>query len=170
MWDPMKEVQELAGTVQSKDEDQLQLLESIGTGGFGTVYRGRWRNLDVAVKTVLFTSKQGGGDSPEKQIIKEAAVCSTVIHPNVVRVRAWACLPLQCPTPLAASALYQPGHRQQRPLSHAFLRRASVTGSQLASHQPISPYLPKTRSPVTVVSHCASPCALMTRLHNHRAP
>lgn len=84
-WDPMKEVQELAGTVQSKDEDHLQLLESIGTGGFGTVYRGRWRNLDVAVKTVLFTSKQGAGDSPEKQVIKEAAVCSSVIHPNVVR-------------------------------------------------------------------------------------
>lgn len=45
------------------------------------VAAGRWRNLDVAVKTVLFTARKG--DS-ELNALMEAAVCSCVEHPNVV--------------------------------------------------------------------------------------
>ncbi len=49
-WDPMKEVQAIVGQVQGQQGEKLQLIQPIGTGAFGTVYRAKWRNLDVAVK------------------------------------------------------------------------------------------------------------------------
>ena len=57
-WDPMREVQLLAGIMQKGSEqpmgDKLSLFEIIGRGGFGCVYRGRWRNMDVAVKVCAY--------------------------------------------------------------------------------------------------------------------
>ena len=46
----MEEVQKVVGAIQGCEGEQLVLTDVIGKGGFGAVYRGRWRNLDVAVK------------------------------------------------------------------------------------------------------------------------
>ena len=54
-WDPMLEVELVAkqlGSMSPAEQlcERLVLNEIIATGASGTVYRGRWRNIDVAVK------------------------------------------------------------------------------------------------------------------------
>ena len=51
--DLLHDVRQVANLVSGGDrvlDDTLALLETIGEGAHGTVYKGRWRNLDVAVK------------------------------------------------------------------------------------------------------------------------
>ena len=53
-WDPMLEVRlasEQLGSFSPEQQcERLALNEIIAEGASGTVYRGRWRNMDVAVK------------------------------------------------------------------------------------------------------------------------
>jgi len=46
------------------------------------VYRGTWRNLPVAVKTVVFQDQTCGSEKAQKRAITEAAITSSVSHPN----------------------------------------------------------------------------------------
>ena len=64
----MAEVKQMLGSMKSGGshsngigEEELTLLEPIGKGGFGTVYKGKWRNLEVAVKMVVFAQLGPGG-------------------------------------------------------------------------------------------------------------
>lgn len=51
--------------------------------GDGTLlHAGQWRGLEVAIKTVIFSSS--GGDGETELVASEAAIASNLGHPNVV--------------------------------------------------------------------------------------
>jgi hypothetical protein len=58
------------------------------------VYRGTWRNLPVAVKTVIFQDRACGGEKAQQRAITEAAITSSVSHPNVVATLSYDLQPL----------------------------------------------------------------------------
>jgi hypothetical protein len=58
------------------------------------VYRGTWRNLPVAVKTVVFQDRACGGEKAQRRAITEAAITTSVSHPNVVATLSYDLQPL----------------------------------------------------------------------------
>ncbi|KAJ4838437.1 hypothetical protein Tsubulata_021120 [Turnera subulata] len=69
-----------------KDSDIEEVTE-LGSGTFGTVYFGKWRGTDVAIKRIK-NSCFCGRSSEQERLIKdfwrEARILSTLHHPNVL--------------------------------------------------------------------------------------
>jgi hypothetical protein len=79
-----------AGALEEAGGDKLELLESIGGGAHGTVFKGRWKGMDVAVKTVMFPYEHGSDKGSARQrAVLEAGVSCSVIHPNIVATYHW---------------------------------------------------------------------------------
>ncbi|KAG6667790.1 uncharacterized protein LOC122316439 [Carya illinoinensis] len=65
----------------------LEELKELGSGTFGTVYHGKWRGTDVAIKRIKKSCFQGNSSEQErliKDFWREARILSTLHHPNVV--------------------------------------------------------------------------------------
>lgn len=65
------------------DDKQLVMKDLLGQGEYTSVHKGVWRELDVAVKTIVF---RGDYDSKNyhQNAIREVAITSGLAHPNVV--------------------------------------------------------------------------------------
>ena len=66
--------------------DNFVLLETLGIGGMGTVYKARDTLLDRLVALKLLRKDLEGGIDQAKQLQQEARVAASVNHPNVVQV------------------------------------------------------------------------------------
>ena len=61
----------------------------LGSGAFGTVYRGVWshpttgrKEIEVAVKTI----KNGSSEEDRVKFLQEAAIMGQFHHPNIVKI------------------------------------------------------------------------------------
>ncbi|KAJ7955572.1 Serine/threonine-protein kinase EDR1 [Quillaja saponaria] len=65
----------------------LEDLQELGSGTFGTVYHGKWRGTDVAIKRIKKSCFSGNSSEQERlaqDFWREARILSTLHHPNVV--------------------------------------------------------------------------------------
>ncbi|KAK7391586.1 hypothetical protein VNO78_20003 [Psophocarpus tetragonolobus] len=73
--------------LQNIENDDLEELQELGSGTFGTVYHGRWRGTDVAIKRIkssCFSGRLSEQERLAKDFWREAQILSTLHHPNVV--------------------------------------------------------------------------------------
>ncbi len=68
---------------QNTDLAEIHIGAEIGNGSFGTVYRGRWRGTDVAIKK-LSCSAQAGALQAAEDFRSEIATLGMLRHPNIV--------------------------------------------------------------------------------------
>nr|XP_043635679.1 serine/threonine-protein kinase CLA4 [Erigeron canadensis] len=67
--------------------DELEELKELGSGTYGTVYHGRWRGSDVAIKRIKKSCFSGRSSEQERltnDFWREAKILSNLHHPNVV--------------------------------------------------------------------------------------
>ncbi|XP_004295498.1 PREDICTED: uncharacterized protein LOC101305739 [Fragaria vesca subsp. vesca] len=74
-------------TLQIIKNEDLEELRELGSGTFGTVYHGKWRGTDVAIKRIKKSCFTGRSSEQERLTIefwREAEILSKLHHPNVV--------------------------------------------------------------------------------------
>lgn len=74
-------------TLQIIKNEDLEELRELGSGTFGTVYHGKWRGTDVAIKRIkkgCFTGRQSEQERFTVEFWREAEILSKLHHPNVV--------------------------------------------------------------------------------------
>lgn len=83
----MAEIQAGIHGLQTIKNSDLEELSELGCGTFGTVYHGKWRGTDVAIKRIkesCFAGKPSEQDRLTKDFWREAQILSQLHHPNVV--------------------------------------------------------------------------------------
>ncbi|KAK3262128.1 hypothetical protein CYMTET_29000 [Cymbomonas tetramitiformis] len=64
--------------------EELRLMEEVGSGGFGTVYRGTWQGSDIAYKRIFIdSSNKKTAERQIKQLYQEAYIMSLLRNPVV---------------------------------------------------------------------------------------
>ena len=66
------------------DQNEIEVMEAIGSGAFGAVYRGRLWGSDVAVKTLHAAQKNQDNNPIIDSLKEESELLARLRHPNVV--------------------------------------------------------------------------------------
>src|SRR5712671_5373976 len=63
-----------------------RILEKIGEGGLGAVYKGHDTRLDRVVALKFLFSRQSGSDGDHDKLLREARAMAAVRHPNICSI------------------------------------------------------------------------------------
>ncbi|KAG2646829.1 hypothetical protein PVAP13_2KG552900 [Panicum virgatum] len=78
---------DIISNVQIIRNEDLEDLQEMGSGAFGTVFHGKWRGTDVAIKRIknsCFMYPSSETDKLIEEFWREAAILSKLHHPNVL--------------------------------------------------------------------------------------
>ncbi|KAH9297223.1 hypothetical protein KI387_028905, partial [Taxus chinensis] len=81
------EAQALAKGLQMIRNVDLEEIRELGSGTYGTVYHGKWKGSDVAIKRIKASCFEGRPSEQERLIAdfwKEASILGNLHHPNVI--------------------------------------------------------------------------------------
>lgn len=81
------EAEAIARGLQTIKNDDLEEIRELGAGTYGSVYHGKWKGSDVAIKRIKASCFAGRPSERERLIAdfwKEALILSSLHHPNVV--------------------------------------------------------------------------------------
>jgi serine/threonine protein kinase len=63
-----------------------RVLSMLAKGGMGTVYLAKHRYLEREVAVKILKPSISGNEESRKRIVREAKICATIEHPNIVKV------------------------------------------------------------------------------------
>ena len=75
--------------------DDLNVISLLGEGGFGRVYKGKWRDLTVAVKRMILPSELTRRDKRQMMALMELAITSALLHTNIVKTHSYSIRPIR---------------------------------------------------------------------------
>ncbi|KAJ9517261.1 hypothetical protein QJQ45_009127 [Haematococcus lacustris] len=81
--------------LKQSEQDTIELVQAIGEGSYGKVYKALWQGSEVAVKTIMLPATMSGSQKREKMAIMEAAISSSLSHPNIVQTYTYTIQPLR---------------------------------------------------------------------------
>ncbi|KAG2443738.1 hypothetical protein HXX76_002084 [Chlamydomonas incerta] len=133
----MSRIEEARRGLQSQNvsaaEETIQLLELLGCGAFGKVQRGLWRGTVVAVKTMILPANMTGQEKREKMAVMEAAISSSLVHPNIVTTYTYFIRPYHEPEHEAVQNMQIGPGPGQTTLDSAFSSRGASAVPRAAS-------------------------------------
>lgn len=69
--------------------DKYRVLETVGRGGMGVVYKARQENLDRVVAVKMISTGAHAGQQEKARFLREAKTAARLQHPGIVAVYDW---------------------------------------------------------------------------------